>query len=138
MLQRQKLLLVAFEDDGPALWGPAPARLRHTWDCLGAMGRTVADDFACARGIRLATATAWLRRLVDWRLAVPEGTECYSSLPAILDHGPGSQPERGGGAGGPAFRPAVAWAGRTEAPGAANPGTDSRLDGGELSPPAAP
>lgn len=140
VLQRQKLLLVAFEEQGPALWGPAPARLRHAWDCLGALGRAVANDFACARGIRLATATAWLKRLVDWRLAVPEGTESFSSLPAILDHGPVSQLDRGGGAGtrgGPTVRPAVAWADRTQPPRPANP-TASRLDGGGLAPPARP
>lgn len=140
VLQRQKLLLVAFEEEGPALWGPAPARLRHAWDCLGAMGRAVANDFARVRGLRLATATAWLKRLVDWRLAVSEGTECFSSLPAILDHGPASQPERREGAGTRGrrvVRPAVLWAQRTAPPGATNP-TVSRLEGGELSPPAVP
>lgn len=86
VLHRQKLLVVAFQDDGPALWGPAPTRLRHAWDCLGQLGRAVAPDFAHARGIRVATASAWLKRLASWRLAVPVGSERFSSLPAVLDH----------------------------------------------------
>ncbi len=86
VLQRQKLLVVAFEGDRPALWGPAPIRLRRAWDCLGELGRAVAPDFAHARGIRVATASAWLKRLANWRLAVPVGSERFSSLPAVLDH----------------------------------------------------
>ncbi len=86
VLQRQKLLVVAFEEDGPALWGPAPIRLRRAWDCLGQLGRTMAGDFAHARGVRVATAAAWLKRLASWRLAVPEEAERFSSLPAIVDH----------------------------------------------------
>ncbi len=85
VLQRQRLLVVAVEEDGPALWGPAPKRLRRAWDCLGELGRAMAPDFAHARGIRVATATAWLKRLATWRLAVSEGSERFSSLPAILD-----------------------------------------------------
>lgn len=86
VLQRQKLLVVALEDDRPALWGPAPTRLRRAWDCLDELGRAVAPDFAHARGVRVATASAWLKRLASWRLAVPVGSERFSSLPAVLDH----------------------------------------------------
>ncbi len=85
VLQRQKLLVVALEGDRPALWGPAPTRLRHAWDCLAELGRAVAPDFAHARGIRIATASSWLKRLANWRLAVPVGRERFSSLPAVLD-----------------------------------------------------
>ena len=85
VLQRHGLLLVAIEPDGPALWGQAPARLRVAWDCLGRMGRAFTDEFASARGLDARAANSWLKRLVAWRVAVPDGQEGFSSLPSILD-----------------------------------------------------
>jgi hypothetical protein len=85
VLQRHGLLLVAMESNGPALWGPAPARLRVAWDCLGRMGRAFTDEFASARGLNARTAGSWLKRLVAWRVAVPDGKEGFSSLPSIFD-----------------------------------------------------
>lgn len=85
VLERHSLLLVAVESGGSALWGPAPARLRRAWDCLDRLGRAVPDDFASARGLSNPTACSWLKRLASWRLAVPDGGECFCSLPALLD-----------------------------------------------------
>jgi hypothetical protein len=94
VLHRHNLLLVAIESGRPALLGPAPARLRRAWNCLDEMGRAVTDEFASARGLNQVTAGAWLRRLVDRRVAVPDGQDCFSSLPAIVDRpaGPESLP----------------------------------------------
>ncbi len=87
VLQRQNLLLVALEDGRPALWGPAPVRLRWAWHCLGELGQAVAHEFASARGLRVATAASWLKRLASWRLAVPDGGQGFASLPAVLARG---------------------------------------------------
>jgi hypothetical protein len=85
VLLRHKLLLVAVDSGRPALWGPAPSRLRAAWDRLDRMGRVDASQFASAHGVNEATAGSWLRRLVNLRVAVPEGHGSFSSLPAALD-----------------------------------------------------
>jgi hypothetical protein len=84
VLQRRNLLLVAVEHGRPVLWGPAPVRLRKAWDWLGQTGRTFSEQFASAEGLNQNTASAWLRRLVNWRVAILEGGECFASLPALL------------------------------------------------------
>jgi hypothetical protein len=84
VLRRHNLLLVAVESGRPALWGPAPSRLRAAWDCLDRVGRVDASEFATAHGVNRAAASSWLRRLVTWRVAVPEGYETFSSLPGVL------------------------------------------------------
>jgi hypothetical protein len=83
VLRRHNLLLVTLAPDRPQLWGPAPSRLRRAWEHLGELGRTASADFATSRGLSSTTANAWLKRLVNWRLAVEEDVE-YLSLPAIL------------------------------------------------------
>jgi hypothetical protein len=84
VLQRHKLLLVAVESGRPALWGPAPSRLRAAWDRLDRMGRVDTSQFASAHGVNEATAGSWLRRLVNLRVAVPDGHGSFSSLRAAL------------------------------------------------------
>ncbi len=88
VLRRHNLLLVAVESGRPVLWGPAPNRVRATWDCLERMGRVGICEFASAQGVNHSTAAAWLRRLVNWRVAVPEGRDSYASLHALLDRRP--------------------------------------------------
>jgi len=88
VLRRHKLLLVAVESGRPALWGPAPSRLRAAWDRLDRMGRVDASQFASAHGVNEATAGSWLRRLADFRVALPEGHGSFSSLPAALARRP--------------------------------------------------
>jgi hypothetical protein len=85
VLRRHKLLLVAVESGRPALWGPAPSRLRAAWDRLERLGRVDASQFASAHGVNEATAGSWLRRLANLRVAVPEGRGSFSSLPTALD-----------------------------------------------------
>ncbi len=87
VLRRHNLLLVAVEGGRATLWGPAPARLRMAWDWLEQLGRTVTDEFASARGLSSGTACSWLKRLVSWRVAVPEGRERLASLTAARDQG---------------------------------------------------
>jgi hypothetical protein len=94
VLRRHKLLLVALEADGPALWGQAPARLRMTWDWLGQLGRAFSDELASARGLSARTAHAWLQRLVSWRVAAPEDNGRVTSLPALLERGSGYGPPK--------------------------------------------
>jgi hypothetical protein len=89
VLQRHNLLLVAVESDRPALWGPAPLRLRTAWDCLNRLGCALSAEFASARGVSGSAANSWLKRLVSWRVAVPEAGGRFSSLSAILDRRPG-------------------------------------------------
>lgn len=84
VLERNRLLLVALERDRPALWGPAPERLRRAWHCLDELGSAVPQEFASARGLSDSTAVSWLKRLVRWRVAVREGPERYASLSAAL------------------------------------------------------
>lgn len=84
VLRRHKLLLVAVDSGRPALWGPAPSRLRAAWDRLDRMGRVDASQFAAAHGVNEVTAGSWLRRLVNLRVAVPQGRDGFSSLPAAL------------------------------------------------------
>lgn len=93
VLERHGLLLVAMESGGAALWGPAPDRLRRAWDCLERLGRAYPDEFASVRGLSGPTATSWLKRLVSWRLAVPDGRECVCSLPTLLADGLNRQAE---------------------------------------------
>ena len=88
VLERYKLLLVAVESDRPALWGPAPGRLRGAWDRLSQLGHALPHEFASAHGLSHLTASAWLKRLVSWGVAVPEGHGCFCSLPAVLDSRP--------------------------------------------------
>ncbi|UCC73285.1 MAG: hypothetical protein JSV86_01590 [Gemmatimonadota bacterium] len=96
VLRRHNLLLVAVESGRPALWGPAPGRLRAAWDCLDRMGRLGASEFASTYGVNQATASSWLRRLVNWRVAVPESFDSFSSLPAVLSRRDGGEaPEAG-------------------------------------------
>jgi len=85
VLRRHNLLVVAIDEDRPVLWGPAPARLRWVWDWLNRLGRAVPDDLAAAHGLTARAAGSWLNRLVNWRLAVPDAGEGYSSLPTVLD-----------------------------------------------------
>lgn len=86
VLERHNLLTVAVEADGPAaLWGRAPARLRWAWEHLGKLGRAEPRQFACGCGVSNLAAASWLRRLVAWRLAIPEGQGRFCSLPALLD-----------------------------------------------------
>jgi hypothetical protein len=84
VLRRHKLLLVAVESGRPALWGPAPSRLRAAWDRLERMGRVDTSQFASAHGVNEATAGSWLRRLANLRVAVPDGHGSFSSLPTAL------------------------------------------------------
>jgi hypothetical protein len=84
VLQRRNLLLVAVEHGRPVLWGPAPVRLRKAWEWLGRTGRTFSDQFALAEGLNQNTASAWLRRLVNWRVAILEESDCFASLSALL------------------------------------------------------
>ncbi len=85
VLQRHNLLLVTVKSDGRALWGPAPARLRRAWNSLDRLGRAFAHEFASTGGLSQSTARSWLKRLVASRVAVPDGEDCFCSLPAILD-----------------------------------------------------
>lgn len=85
VLMRHNLLVVAIDQDRPVLWGPAPARLRRAWDWLNRLGRAVPDDLAVAHGLTARAAGSWLNRLVNWRLAVLDAGEGYSSLPTVLD-----------------------------------------------------
>lgn len=85
VLRRHNLLVVAIDQDRPALLGRAPARLRWVWDWLNGLGRAVPDDLATAHGLTASAAGSWLNRLVNWRLAVPDTGEGYSSLPTVLD-----------------------------------------------------
>ncbi len=85
VLRRHNLLLVVLEEDRSELWGPAPPRIRWAWDSLGQLGRAVTRDIASARSLTVTTAHAWLRRLAQRRVAVPEGRECFSSLAAMLE-----------------------------------------------------
>lgn len=80
VLERRNLAVVAVAAEGPELWGSAPARLRAVWEDLGRMGQTMADELATVRGVSTPVASSWLRRLAAWRLAVPQGSERYSSL----------------------------------------------------------
>lgn len=84
VLRRHKLLVVAVESGHPALWGPAPSRLRAAWDRLGRLGRVDTSQFASAHGVTEATAGSWLRRLAQLRVALPDGDGSFSSLPAAL------------------------------------------------------
>ncbi len=88
VLTRHNLLLVAFDENRPALWGPAPARLRLAWDWLNSLGRAFPDDLAAAHGLTARAAGSWLNRLVSWRVAVPVAGEGYSSLPTFFDGPP--------------------------------------------------
>ncbi|MGD2153120.1 MAG: hypothetical protein PVG79_07600 [Gemmatimonadales bacterium] len=92
VLRRHNLLLVAVESGRPALWGPAPSRLRAAWDRLDRMGRVDAHQFASAHGVNEATANSWLRRLANLRVALPEGHGSFSSLPAALATRPAEPP----------------------------------------------
>lgn len=85
VLQRHKLLVVAIDQDRPALWGPAPARLRLAWEWLNRLGRAAPNDLAAAQGLTAKTAGSWLNRLVRFRLAVPDASEGYASLPVVLE-----------------------------------------------------
>jgi hypothetical protein len=84
VLRRHKLLLVAVDSGRPALWGPAPHRLRAAWDCLDRMGRVDASQFASAHGVNVTTAGSWLRRLANLRVALPDGRGSFSSLHTAL------------------------------------------------------
>lgn len=88
VLQRHSLLLVALESGRPALWGPAPLRLRAAWDCLNRLGCAFGAEFALARGVSCSAANSWLKRLVRWRVAVPEAGGRFSSLSTILERRP--------------------------------------------------
>lgn len=92
VLRRHNLLLVALEAGRPALWGPAPNRLRAAWDRLDRLGRVDTSQFASAHGVNEATASSWLRRLVNLRVAVPEAHGSFSSLPAALGYPLPAQP----------------------------------------------
>lgn len=85
VLQRHNLMVVAIDQDRPALWGPAPARLRLAWESLNRLGRALPDDLAAAQGLTAKTAGSWLNRLVRFRLAVPDAGHGYASLPLVLD-----------------------------------------------------
>lgn len=85
ILERDGLLLVSLGPDRPALWGPAPQRLRRAWNCLDELGRTAPQEFASARGLRVCTAISWLEKLVRWRVAIPEGAQRFASLRAAMD-----------------------------------------------------
>ncbi len=88
VLRRHNLLLVAFDQNRPALWGPAPARLRLAWDWLNRFGRAFPDDFAAAHGLTASAAGSWLNRLVRWRVAMPDAGAGYSSLPTVCEAAP--------------------------------------------------
>jgi hypothetical protein len=75
------LLLVTVDKGRPSLWGPAPMRLRSAWDRLSRVGRAFTGDFAAAAGLNARAANSWLNRLVSLRVAVPDGSDCYSSSP---------------------------------------------------------
>ncbi len=93
VLRRHNLLLVAVESGRPALWGPAPSRLRMVWDWLDRSGRAVTGEFASEQGLDEKTATSWFKRLASSRVAVPEGGERFVSLAETLDRGAsGGQP----------------------------------------------
>jgi hypothetical protein len=87
VLQRYNLLLVALDSEQPVLWGSAPTRLRRAWEHLDELGRAEPGEFASTRGMSALAAGSWLRRLVNWRVAIPEGREHFSSLPANMDSG---------------------------------------------------
>jgi hypothetical protein len=105
VLRRHNLLLVAVDQDRPALWGPAPARLRLAWDWLNGLGRAFPDDLAAAHGLTARAAGSWLNRLVRWRVAMPDAGAGYSSLPMAFE--------------GPPY--AADFAGRAGLPNAAEP-----------------
>jgi hypothetical protein len=85
VLERHNLLLVTVDKGRPSLWGPAPMRLRSAWDRLSRVGRAFTGDFAAAAGLNARAANSWLNRLVSLRVAVPDGSDCYSSLSAVID-----------------------------------------------------
>jgi hypothetical protein len=85
VLERHNLLLVTVDKGHPSLWGPAPMRLRSAWDRLSRVGRAFTGDFAAAAGLNARAANSWLNRLVSLRVAVPDGSDCYSSLSAVID-----------------------------------------------------
>lgn len=84
VLKRRNLLVVAMDQNRPALWGPAPARLRLAWSWLNNLGRAFPDDLAAAHGLTATAAGSWLNRLANWRVAIPDAGEGYSSLPALF------------------------------------------------------
>jgi hypothetical protein len=84
VLKRRNLLVVAIDQNRPALWGPAPARLRLAWNWLSNLGRAYPDDLAAAHGLTATAAGSWLNRLVNRRVAISDAGEGYSSLPALF------------------------------------------------------
>jgi hypothetical protein len=87
VLDRHNLLLVALEAGRPALWGPAPARLRGAWHSLDRVGRTLSAEFAAVRGVSETAARSCLKRLVARRVAVFEGGDRFASLMVALRAG---------------------------------------------------
>jgi hypothetical protein len=85
VLERHNLLLVTVDKGQPSLWGPAPMRLRSAWDRLSRFRRAFTGDFAADAGLNARAANSWLNRLVSMRVAVPDGSDCYSSLSAVID-----------------------------------------------------
>jgi hypothetical protein len=60
-------------------------RLRSAWDRLNRFRRAFTGDFAAEAGLNTRAANSWLNRLVSMRVAVPDGSDCYSSLSAVID-----------------------------------------------------
>ena len=97
VLNRHNLLLIAVDQERPALWGPAPTRLRLAWHWLNRLGRAFPDDLAAAHGLTTRTAGSWLNRLVSWRLAIPDAGDGYASLPTVFEGPPCASDTLGSG-----------------------------------------
>ncbi len=84
VLRHHGLLLVASKPGSTALWGPAPDRLRRAWHGLAQRGHVSANEFATDWGLSRDTASSWLRRLAERRVAITDVGSRYVSLPALL------------------------------------------------------
>ncbi|NIR45223.1 MAG: hypothetical protein GWN99_12635 [Gemmatimonadetes bacterium] len=87
VLERRNLVLVALDRRGPALLGRTPSRLKEAWQHLDRLGATAVGQFASERGVAEPVANSWLRRLAEWRLAVPDGRTRYASLGSAIGSG---------------------------------------------------